>query len=108
MLSLNTHYPMEKLYVTSELAKFLSLKEDTKYSKSEIFKIIKKKKIEPKNVQTHFPEYKMCYCGNCPINKADLTKFIESNCLIKNHIPDSFCYGYDEKPVTVSLLEFDV
>jgi len=99
---------MNKCYATDDLIRFLGLDENTKYSANAIEKIINNKKIDVKSVQKFFPEYSMCFCGSCPVNKKQFMKFIRTNCFIKANKPNSFCYGYDDKPVQLTTIEFNV
>ncbi len=99
---------MEKVYITNDLAEFLNLNPNAKYKESELTKIIKKKKINPHDVSQKFPNYSMCYCGNCPVNMSQFLNFIKSNCVVKSLKPTEFCYEYNQEPVKLSQLNFDL
>jgi hypothetical protein len=99
---------MKKLFITNELANFLGLDANIKYSKSEINKIIKNKELKSQIILNYFPQYKMCYCGGCPVNKTAFINYINSYYLIKEKKPNCFSYGYDDKPINLTSLNFEL
>lgn len=99
---------MEKVYITNDLAEFLKLNPNEPYKESGLKKIIKTKKLDPKAVSQKFPNYSMCYCGNCPVDMNQFLRFVNQNCVIKTSIPTEFCYEYNQEPVKLTKLNFDL
>lgn len=99
---------MDKCYITDELVEFLNLKPNTLYKESTILQSFKNTKLNTKEILVKFPGYKMCDCGSCTINKKQFYKYIKSNFLIKDLKPDNFCYEYNEQPVMLSSINFDI
>lgn len=101
-------YLMEKCFITNDLADFLNSDPNAQYSESAIINLIKKKNLSPKEISKKFPNYAMCYCGNCSVNKPQFIKFIKSNCIFKSLKPKDYCYEYNQEPVKLSQMNFDV
>jgi len=99
---------MEKCYITNDLAEFLKSDPNSQYSERAIWNTIKNKNLDLKEIASKFPNYKTCYCGTCPINKTQFINFIKSNCIVKSVKPKDFCYEYNQKPVKLSKLNFDL
>jgi len=99
---------MEKCYITDELVEFLKLKPNTLYKESTIKRTIQNIKLNPKDIESKFPEYNMCNCGKCSVNKTSFFKYIKSNCIIKSLKPTDFCYEYNQEPVKLSTINFDI
>ena len=99
---------MEKVYITNDLAEFLNLNPNEPYKESELKKLIKTKKLNSIDILQKFPNYKMCYCGNCSVNMNQFLGFIIQNCLIRTSIPVEFCYEYNQEPVKLSKLTFEL
>lgn len=99
---------MEKCYITDELVEFLKLKPNTLYKESTIKRTIQNIKLNPKDIESKFPEYTMCNCGKCSVNKTSFFKYIKSNCIIKSLKPTDFCYEYNQEPVKLSTINFDI
>ena len=99
---------MEKCYITNDLAEFLNSDPNAQYSESTITNLIKKKNLKPNEISAKFPQYTMCFCGNCPVNKSNFMKFIKSNCIVKSLKPTNFCYEYNQEPVKLSKMSFDM
>lgn len=99
---------MEKCFINNDLAEFLNCDPNAQYSEVKITNLIKNKKLIPKEISNKFPQYTMCYCGNCPVNKSAFIKFIKSNCIVKSVKPKDFCYEYNQEPVKIAKINFDV
>ncbi len=99
---------MEKVYVTNDLAEFLNLNPNEPYKESELKKKIKANKLSPQVVSQKFPNYQMCYCGNCPVSVNQFLGFIQKNCVIKTLVPTEFCYEYNQKPIKLTKLNLEV
>jgi hypothetical protein len=99
---------MEKCYVTDELVEFLNLKPNTLYKESTIRRTIQNKKLNHKDIGEKFPGYTMCCCGKCSVSKTEFFKYIKSNCIIQSLKPNNFCYEYNQEPVKLSTINFDI